>query len=146
MRTYYRGPDALITQDRLVWYDDITRTYLIRDLRTVGIVQDGSTGRRRAAAVAAIVLGPAAAVAWLQVSPVAGAVLGFLAFAAVIISVTAAPMRTVHVRQLQAHYRGVVTTVYESADERVFNQVTRALRRSLEDYPRTRHAPDLAAA
>jgi hypothetical protein len=35
--------------------------------------------------------------------------------------------------QLQATYRGAAVDLYSSEDERVFNQVTRALRRAIED-------------
>ncbi len=54
--------------------------------------------------------------------------------------------RPAYLRQLRATYRGVEVVVYESGDERVFNQVKRALCRALEDSPPAPAAIPLAAA
>lgn len=47
---------------------------------------------------------------------------------------------------LQATYRGTTVTLYASADQRVFNQVARALRRALEDAEPPATWDDTAAA
>jgi hypothetical protein len=48
--------------------------------------------------------------------------------------------------QVRASYLGSHVTVYTSVDQRVFNQVTRALRRAVEDARPTRADHGLAAA
>ena len=48
--------------------------------------------------------------------------------------------------QVHARYRGGETVIYASPDARVFNQVTRALRRSLEDDRQEPSTYGLAAA
>jgi hypothetical protein len=47
---------------------------------------------------------------------------------------------------VHATYRGVVTVIYQSTDERVFNQVTRALMRAIEDGRPIPTGRDLAIA
>jgi hypothetical protein len=39
--------------------------------------------------------------------------------------------------ELHAQYKGDAVVLYSSPDERVFNQVSRALRRAMEDTPRS---------
>jgi hypothetical protein len=65
---------------------------------------------------------------------------------ALVAAVTARQLRSVHVWQVRATYRGAVTIVYESTDVRVFNQVTRALRRAIEDATPAPTGRDLAIA
>jgi hypothetical protein len=48
--------------------------------------------------------------------------------------------------ELQATYRGSRVVLYASSDVRVFNQVTRALRRAVEDARPPSDDYDLAAA
>jgi hypothetical protein len=86
MRTYYRGPDAVVTS---AVFAHESATYAIRDLRDV-CIHHVTTG----------------VVLWRLRSRT------FL---------------------LRATYRGTEVTLYASTDERVFNQVSRALRRAIED-------------
>jgi hypothetical protein len=46
------------------------------------------------------------------------------------------PWRTKQVWVLQARYQGRSVTLYESREPRVFNMVTRALQRALEERPK----------
>ncbi|MFC4066383.1 DUF6232 family protein [Actinoplanes subglobosus] len=46
------------------------------------------------------------------------------------------PWRTKQVWVLQARYQGRVVSLYESREPRVFNMVTRALQRALEERPK----------
>jgi hypothetical protein len=98
MRTYYRGPDAVVTSTVFATH----RLYAIRDLRDVRIhhVTNGL-------------------VLWR--------------------------LRPQHYL-LRATYRGATVTLYTSTDQRVFNQVTRALRRAIEDAHPPAAWPDLAVA
>jgi hypothetical protein len=86
MRTYYRGPDAVVTSDFFVWRTTPAREFAIRDLSHVGIAH-----------------GPARW--WLRR----------------------------RCSELHARHRGLPTLLYLSHDPRVFNQVSRALRRAIED-------------
>ena len=47
-RTYYRGPDAVVTDQLFVWLTKPTRSYVVRDLRNVGLVR-AQASRRYAA-------------------------------------------------------------------------------------------------
>ncbi|HET6529639.1 MAG TPA: DUF6232 family protein [Actinoplanes sp.] len=148
MRTiYYRGPDALITAESFVWRTAEPRIFAIRDLRRVGLVQENLPDRRSGAAlVAAMGMGTGAAAGWVVAGAAVGATLGLAAMITLIVAVTARQLHTVRVWQIQATYRGVVTVLYQSPDERVFNQVTRALRRAIEDATPTPTGRDLAIA
>ena len=147
MRIYYRGPDALITDERFVWRTAAPRIFPIRELRRVGLVRDDVPDPRSGAAmVGAAGLGTAAAVAWVSVGTTVGGALGVLAIVTLLAAVTARQLRTVHMWRLQATYRGQLTIIYESTDERVFNQVTRALRRAVEDASPTPTGRDLVIA
>jgi hypothetical protein len=53
--------------------------------------------------------------------------------------------RKISLWQVQATYRGSRVTIYASSDERVFNQVTRALSRAIADG-RSSSAPFRLAA
>jgi hypothetical protein len=144
MRTYYRGPDALVTST--VFAGRATATpYAIRELRQVRITR---TEHRQASAVpvAAGLLAIAAA-AWPlgKASPLYALALVALAVPALVAGVVLWRLRPQR-WELRATCRGVDVTLYSSTDERVFNQVTRALRRAIEDV----HPPvawtDLAVA
>jgi hypothetical protein len=50
-----------------------------------------------------------------------------------------------HIWHLQATYRGLEARLYSSPDPRVFNQVARALRRSIEDSRPARGTSGLIA-
>ncbi|GAA0495902.1 hypothetical protein Ade02nite_17950 [Paractinoplanes deccanensis] len=133
-RTYYRGPDAVVTSDRFVWLAQPECTFALRELHRAGVVRaapSASAGVRAVvaaslvAAVAAVGVAVAVRATWMWA--VAGAVV-----------VVAAGVgwggwrRRAHRWEIHASYRGADVVVYASADERVFHQVARALGRSIE--------------
>lgn len=149
MRTYYRGPDALVTQERFVWETAPSRTFAVHALDDVVLVRcNVPAGRSGTAVPVAVVLTALAGAGWLLAGPVVGAAVGFLAVLAGAAALVTRPHRSVREWQVRATYFGSPVTVYASADERVFNQVTRALRRAKEDSrrPITRADRGLAAA
>jgi hypothetical protein len=148
MRTYYRGPDALVTDEHLIWRVAAgrTRSFVIRDLHHVGLARADADRRPDVAVVAAAALVAFAGTAWLTTGPVIGMAAGFVALIAAAVAVSTRQHRAVQTWQVHAAYRGVDTVVYESADVRVFNQVTRALRRSIEDDRAEPSTYGLAAA
>ena len=145
-RTYYRGLDAVVTDQLFVWVTKPTKSYAVRDLRSVGLVRvEGSRLRSYTVHVAGGTLVLAAAT-WMTLdSPVAYA-LGVLALgmpsAFAVARMRMRPQRW----ELRATYRGTRVLLYASSDVRVFNQVVRALRRAVEDARPPVDNRDLAAA
>jgi hypothetical protein len=134
-RTYYRGPDAVVTDKFLVWRTTPSKDFVVRDLRNVGMVRYSDTDRARPYAVhvagGALILVVAM---WTVLdSPVAFAV-GALAVAVTTVLVLAGGRRRPQRWELRATYRSrAQVVIYSSTDNRVFNQVARALRRAVED-------------
>ena len=131
MRIYYRGPDAVVTSTVFAGRAPAP-AYAIRDLRNVQISRMERFEPSAPHAAAGLLL--IAAVAWplWQASPLyalALVALGMPALAAAAVVLRLRPQTF----QLRATYRGTAVELYSSADERVFNQVTRALRRAIED-------------
>jgi hypothetical protein len=131
IRTYYRGPDAVVTSELFVWHTSPAKTFVIRELKKVVIVRGGA-GRNRA--YGAQIAGSAAvAVAIWPIldSPavIVAVALGVAAISGVAIAAFIRRPRW----ELHARYRNAAVVLYESRDERVFNQVSRALRRAMED-------------
>ena len=134
-RTYYRGHDAVVTDELFVWRTTPTRGFVVRDLHNVGrVCRRVDRFRPYAAHVTgtAMVL-VAATLTLLEAPPVYA--LGVLAVAVPGVLTAAAATRRLRPRRWELHatYRGFEVVLYASHDERVFNQVTRALRRSVED-------------
>jgi Family of unknown function (DUF6232) len=128
LRTYYRGPDAVVTDELFTWRTTPARIFVIRDIRNVGIVRGGADRRRPHAAGGA--LAPAAA-GWMPHTPLWYAT-------AVLVTAAAGGAAGYRVRrsrrwELHATYRGNEVVLYAATDARVFNQVSRALRRAMED-------------
>ncbi|RSM68446.1 hypothetical protein DMB66_13210 [Actinoplanes sp. ATCC 53533] len=156
MRTYYRGSDALVTDDHFVWRASSTHIFAIGELRNIVIVRGPLTGVSQGPALAAgaglLLL---AATSWMLFGSAVGytATAAAILFTLMIMSVTG--RRTTRLWHLLATYRGGTVTIYSAPDLRVFNQVARALRRSLENthpvrrpentHP-VRRREDLAAA
>jgi len=144
-RTYYRGTDAVVTDERFVWLPSPAKMFVVRDLQNVGLVRS-TTGSHRYTAPAAGATLVLAAAAWTTLDHSLAYVLGVAAItipcAAAAISWRVAPRRW----ELHATYRGHEVIIYASADERVFNQVSRALRRSMEAARSPAHRLGLAAA
>jgi ABC-type phosphate transport system permease subunit len=134
MRTYYRGPDAIVTSEVFLRHGPPTERFVIRDLRSVGIAMGEPKGVRLI--TVALPAAAAAMVAAVIVS-VAGAV---LAGVVILVSAVGAGLACAVAQQhrprrweLRALYRNRFVVVFESADQRVFHQVSRALRRAIED-------------
>lgn len=145
-RTYYRGPDAVVTDRLFVWRTTPTKGFIIRDLRNVGRVRADADHVRPY--TTHVVAGTAilAAAAWTLSQTPAAYFLGLLAIA-LPTGFTVAAMRARPRRwELRANYRGVEVVLYASSDLRVFNQVTRALRRAVEDARPPSGDFDLVAA
>lgn len=143
-RTYYRGPDAVVTDKLFVWRTTPTKGYVVRDLRNVQLIRSKSGLGPYAAPIAGGTLVLAVALGTLFGSPAVYA-LGALAVAApagVAIGIRMRPRRW----ELHATYHGARVVLYASSDGRVFNQVVRALRRSVEDARPPSDDHDLVAA
>jgi hypothetical protein len=147
MRHYYRGPDAHVTDEYFVWLTPTPKVFPVRELRNIGLVQDRAPGNRPGVAMAgaAVIVGFAAA-SWVVLGVVIGVTMTFLAVIAAAVGVFATRRRNPRQWQVRATHRGVRIILYASADVRVFNQVTRALRRSIEDDRRSSSEFGLAAA
>jgi len=147
MRTYYSGPDALVNQERFVWRTSSPRSFVVRELQNAVLVRCNVPDRRsNPALLVALLLTTLAVASWLLVGPVVGAALGFLAVLTAAGAMVTQPRRTRYEWQVRATYLGTRVTVYASVDQRVFNQVARALRRAIEDARPTRADHGLAAA
>lgn len=146
-RIYYQGADALVTEHQFVWLSAAPRrTFAVRHLHNVGLVRDTADRRSDVATVVTAGMVGIAGAVWLVAGPVVGLALGFAALVAATAAVTTRRHRTVRTWQVRATYHGVDTIIYASGDVRVFNQVARALRRSLEDRRPVRSRYGLAAA
>ena len=137
MRTYYRGRDAMVTSERFVGRASSVTSFAIRDLRNVCIARDqagGSATRPLIAAAVGFLCLLGAVTGWAAGSPYAALLLAL----ATPIGVAAAflwPRRPTR-WELRASYRGRTVSLYSSCDAMVFNQVTRALRRAVEEQRR----------
>ena len=147
MRTYYRGSDALVTDDHFVWRTSSTHIFAVGELRNIVIVRGPLTGANQGPAlVAGVGLLLLAATSWI----ILGSTVGYTATAAAILLtlmiMSLSGRRTTRLWHLVANYRGGPVTVYATSDERIFNQVTRALRRCTENSRPVHRREDLAAA
>lgn len=133
MRIYYRGPDATVTSEHFIHRTPTaSKTFLVRDLRNVGITSVDDAGLPIALPLGAVAAALVAAWPLWKVSPLyAIGVLGLAGFG----MAAAALVRRGRPKTwlLQAMYRGQSVDLYGSVDARVFNQVSRALRRAIED-------------
>jgi hypothetical protein len=131
-RTYYRGPDAVVTSELFVWRTSPAKIFAIRELGGVGIARcDAESGRPHTShAAAGSIL---AVAAWPLPDTPALLAVGLLAVA--LPGVAAATYWRLRPRLWELHgtYRNVRVILYASTDTRVFNQVARALRRAMED-------------
>jgi hypothetical protein len=129
-RTYYDAPDAMVTNDQFVWHTASGRlVFQVQHLRNVGRVQAPARVRPFAPALAGCTLFAAVA-GWTLLADPALYVVAFLALAT---PAVAATWRQPRHWELHAQHRGEAVVLFSSADERVFNQVSRALRRAMED-------------
>ncbi|BFU47356.1 DUF6232 family protein [Krasilnikovia sp. MM14-A1004] len=129
-RTYYRGADAVVTDERFVWHTTSTRVFEIRELQQVQLVRGQPAARRYPIMAGGVVLLASAGLATLTTPP--SILLGLLTVAipgALAVTLSRTRSRT---WQLEATYRGRDVVLYTQSDPRVFNQVSRALRRAME--------------
>jgi Family of unknown function (DUF6232) len=132
MRIYYRGPDALVTDSQFIWGAQAAKHFAVAELRKVEIVQR-TTGSRlgRAAfaglAATALVLVPG----WVILDSTV-AHLALAATAAALVTLTALLRRPTRHWELRAEYRHREVLLYSCTNPTTFNQVIRALRRSVE--------------
>jgi hypothetical protein len=132
VRTYYRGPDAAVTDELFIWVAGTPKAFAVADLRHVSLRREV---RSRFGRVVAGVLLAVAGASWVQLGLPAKWYVGIGALA-VALAVAGRPPPTL-LWALTAAYRGdEQVTLYTSADVRVFNQVSRALRRAMEDTRR----------
>jgi hypothetical protein len=130
-RTYYRGPDAVVTSDVFVWRTAPPKMFVIRDLRKVGISYSDARRRTHGAQAAVGSAGLAVAI-WpiLDTPALIAAVVLAVAIPGVVVATRLRPGPRMW--ELHASYRSAEVLLYASADTRVFNQVSRALRRAME--------------
>jgi hypothetical protein len=130
MRTYYRGPDAVITDTHFVWQSPTVQIFAIDDLDDVRLertVAGGPSGVEFALGLGLLIL-----------TVVAGLRFGLMAAAPLAVALVAVAVVALrrhgggHAWEIRARYRTQDVTVYTSRDPRIFNQVTRALRRTIE--------------
>ena len=144
-RTYYRGPDAVVTSELFVWRTTPTRIFVIHELSEVGITCDDLDRRHphtlRVAAGSSVVI----LALWPIVDTPAMVALTCLAVTLPVLAVVADRRLRPRLWTLHAGYRGGEVVLYACTDMRVFNQVTRALRRSIEDLPHDDAWTDRAA-
>lgn len=129
MRTYYRGPDAAVTDELFIWQSGATKSFVVAELHDVGLVRQEASrlGRLLAALLLAVAGG-----AWVQLGLLAKWYVGAGALVAALAVAGWPP--SARSWTLTAAYRGdVEVTLYSSADAQVFNQVSRALRRAMEN-------------
>jgi hypothetical protein len=146
MRTYYDGPDALITENHFIWRTDPVRAFIIGDLRDVRLVQRDVGSPRliiglAAVAAAAMIVAPG----WLLVHTMVGRLV-LVGAAAAAVSLATLGRRSVHQWELRAVYQSREVVLYTTLEIRTFNQVTRALRRSVEATGRAHGRQRMAAA
>jgi hypothetical protein len=129
MRTFYRGPDAVITDTHFVWQTPSVKIFAIEDLADIRLERTVAAGRSGMEFAVGLGLLTLTAVAGWKFGPAAAAPLTVALAAWVLIALR---RRSAHAWEIRARYRAEEVTVYTSRDPRVFNQVTRALRRTVE--------------
>jgi hypothetical protein len=146
-RIYYSRKDAVVTDQLFIWRTMPLKSFAVRDLRNVGVVR--ATARPASPAIvmaAAVITVVAVGAGWTMFQPSAALAVGLLAVTVPLACILPSTVRRPRGWELHALYRGSEVVLYACADERQFNQVKRALRRSLEDARPPERGLDLAAA
>jgi hypothetical protein len=147
MRTYYRGSDALVTDDHFVWRTSSTHIFAVSELRNIVIVRGPLRGSGQGPAlVAGAGLLLLSAASWRFLGPAVGYTAAAAAIVISLMIVSLAGRRTARHWRLVAAHHGATVTIYSSPDDRVFHQVARALRRSMEHRRYAGGSEDRAAA
>ena len=146
-RTYYRGPDAVVTDELFIWNGTPLRSFAVRELRHVGVVRSGSkpadpTVVLTAAAIVVALVGAG----WTLLDPPTAYAIGLLVVTVPLAFAVPSMVRRTRGWELHATYRGSDVVLYSCVDERQFGQVSRALRRAMEDARPHGRGLDLAAA
>lgn len=130
-RTYYRGPDAIVTDRLFVRRSTPARSLVLRELRSLRV----SRVRGPRSVPVVVVASCVAAGAVL-----AGALLDHVwaLWVSAAIAVVALGLSWIVVRRpatltLRGLYQGAEMVIYTSTDQRIFNQICRAVRRAMED-------------
>jgi len=140
MRTYYRGPDAVVTDTHFVWQGATVRIFAIADLDDVRLERSAARGPSGVVVALGFGLFAVAVVTGLKFGMPAATP---LVVAALVLALASLRRRGGRAWAIRARYRAQDVTLYTSPDPRIFNQVTRALRRTIER--RQRQAYGLAA-
>ncbi|MEV4345983.1 DUF6232 family protein [Actinoplanes sp. NPDC049596] len=146
-RTYYRGPDAVVTDELFIWRTTPVKSFAVRDLRNVGQVRAiaepaSSVKVSVAAAVTVGVIGAG----WTVLEPPHAYAIGLMAVTVPVACAVPSMFRRSRAWELYATVRGTEVMLYSCGEERQFNQVKRALRRSMEDARPPAGDLNLAAA
>ncbi|HEX8346214.1 MAG TPA: DUF6232 family protein [Actinoplanes sp.] len=146
MRTYYRGNDVVVTDVLFIRRTTPMQSFVIRDLHDVGMVRGGcgplAPGLAYATGGALIMV----AIGWLLLNEPVTHVVALLGLAMSAVAAGAYWGARSHAWELRATYRHADVLLYSSSDSRVFNQISRALQRSMEDAGPPSAWYDLAAA
>lgn len=140
MRTYYRGPDAVVTDTHFVRQSPTVRVFAIAELHDVRLVRSTAGGPSGMAVALGFGVFAVAVMTGIKFGVTAAIPLLVAVCALVLVGVRRRHERAFEIR---ARYRAHEVTIYASGDARTFNQVTRALRRTFEK--RERQAYGLAA-
>jgi hypothetical protein len=132
VRTYYRGPDAAVTDELFIWQAGATKAFVVAELRQVSMER---LDHSRIGRVVGAVLLAVAGAGWVQLELPARWYVGIGALV-VALAVAGWPPHTLRWSLTAAYRDEELVTLYTSADPRVFNQVSRALRRAMEDARR----------
>jgi hypothetical protein len=132
MSVFYRGPNVVITNDAFEVACIARRRYAIAGMSAIHIVRNDPDGNPAAQRV----LGLSALVSVFVVVPVVGrasAVVAVVAMLGLLLYATVALRTIPKVRwDLVAVYRGHLTVLYTTMDQREFEQVCQGLQRCLE--------------
>jgi hypothetical protein len=134
MRTYYRGPDVLITHEAFVRHTAPEQTFLIRELHHVVLVRgDLDPARTTSAHVAG-----GAAILVMAGWPLLDSPAAYAAAVLLVAVPSAAGVAYRRMRprawELRGWHEGREVILFASADIQTFNQVGHALRRAIEDH------------
>lgn len=137
MTVFYRGGGVLVTDEVFAVRHPAPRSFFVRELTRVQIVETTKTKPVGDKVVRAVWIGAAAVVLGVAVTnvrvlgPSVPAVLGLVVLL-LVSSVSWGNWRSPHSYQMCATYRGDTVCLFQTADQRVLGQVSRALLRAME--------------
>ncbi|MFD0518784.1 DUF6232 family protein [Paractinoplanes durhamensis] len=133
MRVFYRGQDAVITEQQFMWLTGTLRSFDIAPMRRVWVVKRDArvTGPRAEVVASAVMAATGIGVSAMFVD-VPLVRLSLAGVAVALVAIATFRRRTVPCWEIRTLYRGRETTIYTTRDETTFNQVKRGLNRALE--------------